>query len=93
MLFRSVSQSRYEEHQSFAEKCGFPFEMISDPDEKLCRAFDVIQKKNMYGREVVGVERSTFVVNAKGVVCQAWRKVKVDGHAAEVLAFLQQLDG
>ena len=64
---------------------GFPFPLISDADEKLCKQFDVIKMKNMYGKQVRGIERSTFLVDAKGRLAREWRGVKVPGHAKEVL--------
>jgi peroxiredoxin Q/BCP len=70
---------------------GFPFELISDADEALCAQFGVIKMKNMYGKQVRGIERSTFVVDGKGVLVREWRGVKVAGHVAEVLAFVQTL--
>ena len=65
---------------------GFPFELLSDPDQKVCRLYDVIQEKSMYGKKFLGIERSTFLIDAKGVLREAWRKVKVKGHAEAVLA-------
>ena len=70
---------------------NFPFELLSDPDEVACRAFDVIRMKNMYGKKVRGIERSTFVLDVKGAVRREWRAVKVPGHAEEVLEFLKTL--
>jgi peroxiredoxin Q/BCP len=70
---------------------GFPFDLLSDPDEKLCKLFGVIKMKNMYGRQVLGIERSTFVIDAGGTVRREWRRVKVSGHAQEVLEFAQTL--
>jgi peroxiredoxin Q/BCP len=70
---------------------GFPFPLLSDADEKLCTQFGVIKMKNMYGRQVRGVERSTFVIDAKGNLAREWRGVKVPGHAGEVLAFVKSL--
>ena len=63
----------------------FPFELLSDPDEKVCKAFDVMKLKSMYGREYIGVDRSTFLINKKGVLIKEWRSVKVKGHVDEVL--------
>ncbi len=68
-----------------------PFELIIDADEKLCRQFDVIKEKNMYGKKVLGIERSTFLVDADGVLRKEWRKVKVDGHVDEVLEAAEAL--
>lgn len=80
-----VSRDSLASHEKFKQKYGLPFELISDPDEKLCRTFDVIKEKNMYGRKVLGIERSTFLVDAAGVLRGEWRKVKVDGHVENVL--------
>ena len=70
---------------------AFPFELISDPDEKLCSQFGVIKMKNMYGKKVRGIERSTFVIDADGKLAKEWRGVKVPGHADEVLSFVKTL--
>ena len=86
-----VSRDSVRSHQNFAAKMGFPFPLLSDPDEKLCAQFDVIRMKNMYGKQVRGIERSTFLVGADGKLAREWRKVKVPGHAAEVLAAVQSL--
>jgi len=86
-----VSRDSLASHTKFKAKHALPFELISDPDEVLCRQFDVIKEKNMYGRKVVGIERSTFLVDAKGVLRNEWRKVKVKGHVAEVLAAAKSL--
>jgi peroxiredoxin Q/BCP len=80
-----VSRDTLASHAKFCEKHALPFELISDSEEKLCRQFDVIKLKNMYGRKVLGIERSTFLVDADGVLRREWRKVRVDGHVAEVL--------
>jgi len=80
-----VSRDNLASHAKFRDKHGLPFELITDPEEKLCRQFDVIKEKNMYGRKVLGIERSTFLIDAEGVLRREWRKVKVDGHVAEVL--------
>jgi peroxiredoxin Q/BCP len=87
-----VSRDSLQSHAKFQAKYGLPFELASDPDEKLCGLFDVIKDKNMYGKKVRGIERSTFLVDADGVLRKEWRKVKVDGHAAEVLGAARQLD-
>lgn len=69
-----------------------PFELISDNDEVLCQLFDVLKMKNMYGKQVVGIERSTFLIDTKGVLIHEWRKVKVDGHCLAVLEKLEQIE-
>ena len=81
-----VSRDSLASHENFKEKQKFPFDLLSDPDEWLCKKFDVIHKKSLYGRKFMGVVRSTFLVDEKGKLRQEWRKVKVKGHAAEVLA-------
>lgn len=86
-----VSRDGLKSHENFCEKYGFPFPLLSDEDEKLCRMFDVIKEKNMYGKKVMGIERSTFLIDAEGVLREAWRKVNVDGHAGEVLAAVKAL--
>ena len=86
-----VSRDSLSSHERFREKQGFNFDLLSDPDEKLCRLFDVIREKNMYGRKVMGVERSTFLIDQQGVLRQEWRKVRVKGHVAEVLDAVKTL--
>ncbi|GMU70775.1 MAG: peroxiredoxin [Burkholderiales bacterium] len=86
-----ISRDSIKSHQNFAAKMGFPFPLISDADEKLCQAFDVIRMKNMYGKKVRGIERSTFLVGADGKLAREWRGVRVPGHAAEVLAAVEAL--
>lgn len=83
-----LSRDSLRSHQSFKAKMSFPFELISDEEEKACAAFGVMKMKNMYGRQVRGIERSTFVIDAKGIVRKEWRGVKVPGHAQEVLDFV-----
>ena len=80
-----VSRDSVKSHDGFKEKYSFNFDLLSDADEKLCTLFDVIKPKIMYGKEVIGVERSTFLIDADGVLRREWRKVRVDGHAQEVL--------
>ena len=80
-----VSRDSMTSHNKFKEKQKFPFELLSDPDEKLCRRFDVIREKSLYGRKFMGIERSTFLIDEQGKLRQEWRKVKVQGHAAAVL--------
>jgi len=86
-----VSRDSLRSHENFKAKQSFPFELISDSDETLCQLFDVIKLKKMYGKESLGIERSTFLVDKDGVLRQEWRKVKVAGHAAEVLEAVKAL--
>ena len=86
-----VSRDTLASHAKFQGKYELPFELASDSDERLCRQFDVIKEKNMYGRKVLGIERSTFLVDGAGVLRKEWRKVKVDGHVATVLAAAAEL--
>jgi len=86
-----ISRDSLASHEKFRAKHGFPFDLLSDPDETLCRLFDVIKQKNMYGKKVVGIERSTFLIDPKGVLRNEWRKVKVNGHVAAVLAAAEAL--
>lgn len=86
-----VSRDKIRSHENFKAKQDFPFELICDPDEALCEAFDVIKEKNMYGNKVMGIERSTFLFGADGKLAQEWRKVKVKGHVEEVLEAAQAL--
>ena len=86
-----VSRDSLASHEKFRDKMGYPFALLSDADEKLCKLFEVIREKNMYGRKVFGIERSTFLIDAKGVLRHEWRKVKVEGHALEVLEAAQAL--
>ena len=86
-----VSRDSLNSHEKFKANECLPFELLSDVDEALCQAFDVIKMKNMYGKNVMGVERSTFLFNAQGQLQQEWRKVKAQGHAAIVLAAVKQL--
>lgn len=86
-----VSRDSIKAHENFKAKQGFNFELLSDKEELLCNIFDVIKEKNMYGKKHMGVERSTFIIDPKGVLKHEWRKVKVDGHVDEVLATLKQI--
>jgi len=86
-----VSRDSLKSHEKFKEKQQFPFELISDPDETLCRQFDVIKEKKLYGRTFMGVERSTFLIDKDGKLKAEWRKVKVKGHAEEVLDAVKSL--
>ncbi|WP_026259316.1 peroxiredoxin [Uliginosibacterium gangwonense] len=86
-----VSRDDMKSHENFKCKFTFPFELLSDEDEKLCEALDVIKMKNMYGKQVRGIERSTFVFDAAGKLVREWRGVKVEGHAQEVLDYISSL--
>jgi peroxiredoxin Q/BCP len=88
-----ASRDGLKAQENFKAKHGFPFELVSDKDEQLCGLFDVIKMKNMYGKQVRGIERSTFLIDAEGTLRQEWRKVKVKGHVAEVLAAVEALQG
>ncbi len=85
-----ISRDSCASHVKFRERERFPFELLSDADGKACRLFDVIREKNMYGRKVLGIERSTFLIDAAGRLAREWRKVKVTGHAEEVLEAAKQ---
>lgn len=86
-----ASRDGLKAQEGFKSKQGFPFDLLSDTDEALCRAFDVIKVKKLYGRESLGVERSTFLIDAQGVLRREWRGVKVKGHVDEVLAAAREL--
>jgi len=86
-----VSRDSISSHQRFQEKQTLNFDLISDTDEALCQQFDVIKEKNMYGKKVIGIERSTFIIDHNGKLAQQWRKVKVAGHVEEVLAAVKAL--
>jgi len=86
-----VSRDSVKSHQNFCAKQGFKFDLVSDSDEALCKAFDVIHEKNMYGKKVLGIVRSTFLIDPTGHIREAWRPVKVPGHAEAVLETLKQL--
>jgi peroxiredoxin Q/BCP len=86
-----VSRDSVASHEKFKEKQGFPFDLLSDPDERLCKQFDVIHEKSLYGRKFMGVVRSTFLVDSEGKLRREWRKVKVKGHAEEVLEAVKAL--
>jgi peroxiredoxin Q/BCP len=83
-----VSRDSLASHERFKAKMAFPFELVADVDEVLCTQFGVIKMKNMYGKQVRGIERSTFVIDGKGTLVREWRGVKVPGHVEEVLAFV-----
>jgi len=86
-----VSRDSIKSHENFKAKQKFPFDLLCDADEKLCRQFDVIKEKNMYGKKVMGIERSTFLLDEEGVLRKEWRKVKVKGHVLEVLEAVKAL--
>ncbi len=87
-----VSRDSVRTHENFKEKQKFPFDLLSDTEEVLCDLFEVIKMKNMYGKKVRGIERSTFIIDSKGKLYQQWRKVKVDGHVNEVLDAVKLLN-
>ena len=86
-----ISRDSIKSHENFKAKQELPFELGSDADENVCNLFSVIKMKNMYGKQVRGIERSSFVIDRTGVLCREWRKVKVPGHAQEVLDFVKSL--
>ena len=86
-----VSRDSIKSHENFKSKQSFPFELLSDPDEKVCNAFDVMKLKSMYGREYIGVDRCTFLIDVSGKVLKEWRSVKVKGHVEEVLNTVKDL--
>ncbi len=86
-----VSRDSVKVHEGFKCKQNFPFDLLSDQDEQLCQLFDVIKMKNMYGKQVRGIERSTFLIDEQGVLIKEWRKVQVKTHIDEVLKYLQTL--
>ena len=86
-----VSRDSLKAHENFKAKQSFPFDLLSDQDEKLCRQFDVIHEKNMYGRKFMGIVRSTFLIDSSGKLRQDWRKVRVKGHVDEVLEAVKAL--
>ena len=86
-----VSRDSLKAHENFKSKQNFPFDLLSDADETLCRQFDVIQEKNMYGRKFMGIVRSTFLIDGQGILQQEWRKVRVKGHAEAVLDAVSEL--
>ena len=86
-----ISRDSLKSHEGFKAKLDMPFELISDPDETLCIMFDVMKMKNMYGKKVRGVERSTFVIDGSGTLVKEWRGVKVPSHVDEVLSFVKTI--
>jgi len=92
-LIFGISRDSLKTHENFKAKQGFPFELICDKDEQLCQLFDVIKLKKLYGKEYLGIDRSTFLIDAQGVLRQEWRGVKVPGHVDAVLQAAQALHG
>ncbi|MCE7913164.1 MAG: peroxiredoxin [Nitrosomonas sp. PRO4] len=86
-----VSRDSINSHEKFKEKMQFPFDLLSDTDEKVCNLFDVMKMKNMYGKQARGIERSTFVIDEQGILRKEWRGVKVPGHVQEVLNFVSTM--
>jgi len=86
-----ISRDTLKSHENFKAKMSFPFELLSDTDEVACKLFDVIKMKNMYGKQVRGIQRSTFVIDGNGKIRREWRGVKVPGHVQEVLEFVKTL--
>ena len=86
-----VSRDSLKSHENFKAKFSLPFELLSDQEETLCNLFAVMKEKNMYGKKVRGIERSTFIIGADNRILHSWRGVKVDGHADEVLSFIKAL--
>ncbi len=87
-----ISRDNIKSHHKFIDKCGYQFELLSDTDEKFCKYFDVIKEKNMYGKTVMGIERSTFIFNTKGQLVKEYRKVKAEGHASVIFADIKALN-
>lgn len=87
-----VSQDSLKSHGKFVDKCGFKFELLSDEGGKACSIFDVVHEKNFYGKKIMGIVRSTFVVDEDGKLAAEWRKVKAEGHAKEVLAAVKAME-
>jgi thioredoxin-dependent peroxiredoxin len=90
-LIFGISPDSIASHEKFKKKMSFAFDLLSDPDQKVCKLYDVIREKSMYGRKYLGVERSTFLIDGKGVLRHEWRKVKVKDHAEAVLAAVKAL--
>lgn len=86
-----ISRDTMKSHENFRAKMSFPFDLLSDVDEVACKLFDVIKMKNMYGKKVRGIQRSTFVIDRNGKLCREWRGVKIPGHVQEVLEFVKTL--
>jgi len=87
-----ISRDSLSSHEKFKEKFALPFDLLSDPDETVCELFGVMKQKNMYGKQVRGIERSTFIFDSNGVLRHEWRGLKADGHAGQVFDFITTLD-
>jgi thioredoxin-dependent peroxiredoxin len=87
-----ISRDSMKSHENFKGKFSLPYALLSDTDEKVCEQFGVMKLKNMYGKQVRGIERSTFVLDSSGRICREWRGLKADGHAQEVLDFVRTLN-
>jgi peroxiredoxin Q/BCP len=85
-----ISRDNIKSHENFKSKMQFPFELLSDSDETICNLFGVMKMKNMYGKQVRGIERSTFIIDGQGILIKEWRAVKVPGHVLEILDFLTE---
>ena len=90
-IILGVSRDKMTSHEKFKKNQKFPFDLLSDENEKLCKMFDVIKEKNMYGKKFIGIERSTFLIDEKGFLKKEWRKVKVKGHVEDVLTTLKEI--
>ena len=90
-LIFGISADTLASHEKFKQKMQFPFELLSDPDKKVCKLYDVIQEKSMYGKKFLGIERSTFLIDAQGKVAKVWKAVQVDGHDEQVMQALDAL--
>ena len=86
-----MSRDSVKSHENFKQKQSFPFELLSDPEEIMCKDFDVMKLKSMYGKEYIGVDRSTFLISSEGKIIKEWRSVKVKGHVDEVLDEVKKL--
>ena len=86
-----ISRDSIKSHENFKEKQNFPFDLLSDPDEMMCKSFDVMREKSMYGKKYIGVDRSTFLIDSKGMIVKEWRAVKVKGHVLDVLEALKNI--
>lgn len=91
-IILGVSRDGVKSHENFKNKQSFDFELLSDPDEKLCAQFDVIKEKNMYGKKLMGIVRSTFLIDEDGILIHEWRKVKIKGHIEDILEEIKKIN-